>query len=316
MRRVILLLLVISALLPCAARAQDINVLHPVSQIEQWLLGETLNVMDVRGSRMAQDRTQRVVIGISDSVTMLIKWAKSARGGAGFNNEPRYEIAAYEIQKLFLDQSDYVVPVTVGRAVPVEWYSQYDRDAFATFDGTKSVVLVLQYWLTRVTNDQWWDENRFVADSVYARHLGDFNILTYLIHHSDSNSGNYLISQEPTKPRVFSVDNGVAFRSPIGDRGFAWRELRLDRLPRATVERLRTITRDQLDSALGVILHFDLRNGELVSGEPAANLGDNRGVRRTREAIQFGLTKAEINDVEARLRRLLERVDDGKIALF
>jgi hypothetical protein len=316
MRRLVVFLLSLSVMLPFAVQAQDANMLFPVPLIEERLLAPDLTVHDVRGSRMPQDRTQTVVLSFADSSTMRIKWAKAAPGGEAFNNEPRYEAAAYEIQKLFLDPTDYVVPPTLLRAVPVSWFRQYDEHANPTFNNTTSVVLVVQYWLSRVTPTDWWDNKRFDSDTVYARHLADFNVLTYLTRHSDENKGNYLISEEATSPRVFSVDNGVAFRSEASDRGYAWRELRVKRLPRATVERLRQITREDLDRALGIVAHFDVVGTELVRGEPTANLRDSRGVRRTPEAIQFGLTRAEINDVESRLRRLLQRVDEGKIEVF
>ena len=34
---------------------------------------------------------------------------------------------------------------------------------------------------------------RFAADPVYARHIGQLNVLTYLIEHRDSNLGNFLL---------------------------------------------------------------------------------------------------------------------------
>lgn len=304
------------AVLAPQVSAQDANVLFPVSVIEQRLRDEPLNVVDVRGSRMTNDRTQRVVLGYPDSSTMVVKWAKAAPNGAAFNNEPRYEAAAYELQKLFLEPEDYVVPPTIMRAVPVDWYRAYDPAASPTFSNTRSVVLVVQYWLSMVTPENFWDKDRFAKDTVYARHFANFNLLTHLIRHSDANKGNYLISQSAENPRLFSVDNGVAFRSEISDRGYEWRELRVDRLPHATVERLRQITREDLDNALGVIVHFDIQDGQLVRAEPAGNLRDGRGVRRTDAAIQFGLTRAEIGDVEGRLRRVLQRVDEGKIEVF
>jgi hypothetical protein len=307
--------------LPTLAAAQqattrDANVLFPIPVIEQRMRFDSLVVIDVRGSRAEGDRTQRVVLTYPDSSTMLIKWAKSAPGGSAFNNEPRYEIAAYELQKLFLDEDDYVVPPTLARAVPVDWFRRFDPEATPTFDDVNSVVLVMQYWLSSVTNEGFWDRKRFDTDTLYARYLANFNILTHLIRHSDSNSGNFLISQYDGKPRVFSVDNGVSFRSDESNRGFEWRELRVNRLPRATVERLRAITPEDLQRTLGVVAHFDRAGDQLVLGQPGENFNPGRGVRRSPAAVQFGLTASEIRDVENRLRRLLQRVDQGRIQVF
>jgi hypothetical protein len=156
----------------------------------------------------------------------------------------------------------------------------------------------------------------FQVDSLYARHLANFNILTYLMRHSDTNSGNYLVMLDPRNPRVFSVDNGVAFRSDPSDRGYVWRDLRIDRLPRATVERLRGLTEEDLHRALGVVLQFEVRNQELVAVPFTANMNDGRGVRRSDTMVQFGLTRPEIRDVYNRLTNLLGRVDSGRIQLF
>src|SRR5688572_13287084 len=82
---------------------------HPIPILERRMRDDSLLVFSVRGSRMEVDRTQRVTLDYPDSLggPMQIKWAKAPRDGSDFNNEPRYEIAAYELQKLFLDEADY-----------------------------------------------------------------------------------------------------------------------------------------------------------------------------------------------------------------
>ncbi|MGH7504423.1 MAG: hypothetical protein ACRELX_02180 [Longimicrobiales bacterium] len=303
--------------LPAHAGTQTGNILMPVDTIERRLRQDTLLIRDWRGSRMEQDRTQRVLLAYPDSSVMLVKWAKAVPGGSAFNNEPRYELAAYEIQKLFLGEPEYVVPPTVARAVPLVFVNQYDASARATFDDAPgSVLVVLQYWLFAVTNENFWDEKRFERDTVYARHLANMNVLTHLIRHGDENTGNFLIALDSIRPRLFSVDNGVSFRSEVSDRGYAWRNLRVDRLPHATVERLRAVTEAELSQRLGVLVQFEVRNGMLIAVEPTANLDDDRGIRRRDGLVQIGLTRAEIHDVYRRLERLLERVDEGRITTF
>jgi hypothetical protein len=298
--------------------AQDANVYVAVPKIEQRMRELPFVILSAADTRFLGDRTQRVTLNYpdEDGGPMIVKWAQAPRNGAAFNNEPRYEIASYEVQKLFLDEPNYVVPPTVGRVVPVEWLKQYDPEARETFGGINSIVLVVQYWLQQVTPDNYYDRNRFASDSVYARHFADFNVLTYLIRHMDMNAGNYLISTEPSNLRVFAVDNGVAFRSEPSDRGYEFRDLRVDRLPRGTVERLRGVTEEDLHRTLGVLLQFEIRNNELVAVPPTANMNDGRGVRRSDTMIQFGLTRAEIRDVYNRLTNMLERVDSGRITVF
>ncbi|MGH7445556.1 MAG: hypothetical protein ACREKM_11790 [Longimicrobiales bacterium] len=310
------LLPLLFALTGTPAIAQNPNILHPADLIERRLREGPLNVLDWRGSRAEGDRTQRVALTYEDNSTLLVKWAKAWPGASDFNNEPRYEVAAYEIQKLFLDPVNYVVPPTVLRAVPLDWLQEYDDTAQPTFDGTRSVLVVLQYWLFGVTNENFWNEDRFERDTVYARHLADMNVLTHLIHHADENIGNFLIALDSLQPHLYSVDNGVAFRSERSERGYAWRDLRVERLPHATVARLRAITRADLERTLGVLATFEVRDGMLLPVAPNGNLSAGNGVRRRDGAVQLGLTRSEINDVYNRLRRLLERIDAGRITTF
>jgi hypothetical protein len=299
-----------------AVHAQDANYLIPITDIETRLREGGLAFIDYRGSRAQGDRTQRVTIQFPDSVVLVAKLARAPKGGGVFNNEPRYELAAYEIQRLFLDPVDYAVPPTVVRALPLSYLRTHDPNVSSTFDGIESVVVVLQYWLAQVTPDDFYDRDRARRDSLYAYHLGIFNILTYLIRHNDENVGNFLVSQAETLPRVFSVDNGVAFESQVSDRGFAWRNIRVERLPRSTIERLRSVTPERLREALGVLVQFEVQNGMLVAMPPGPNLDEGRGVRRSGTTIQFGLTSREIRGVESRLRSLLEDVDKNKIRVF
>jgi hypothetical protein len=298
------------------AVAQDANYILPPARIEARLRDGEMTIIDFRGSRMATDRTQRMTVQFPDSVVMVVKLAKAPYGGATFNNEPRYELAAYVVQTMFLDPADYCVPPTVVRSLPVSFLKPHDPNVSPTFDKTNSVVAVLQYWLLGVTPENFYDKNRAKQDTTYARYLGNFNVLTYLIRHSDSNQGNFLISQSPTMSRIFSVDNGVAFESQVSDRGFEWRNMRVDRIAAQTVDRLRAITPEMLQEKLGVLVQFGIRDGVLVAEPPGANMDDGRGVRHSDTTVQFGLTSREIKGVQDRLRHLLEDVDKGKLKVF
>jgi hypothetical protein len=316
--RLALVLCAAPAAAPAPATAQQYyNIMHPADEIELRLKSRPFTVVDWRGSRAEGDRTQRVLLSFEDSVIMLVKWATAPPNGEAFNNEPRYEAAAYEIQKLFLDEPEYVVPPTVLRALPIAFVHEQIPGARPTFrEAPGSVVVALQYWLVGVTPQDIWDPRRAATDDLYARHIGNFNILTYLIRHSDSNIGNFLISDAAENPRVFTVDNGVAFRSPESNRGTMWRDLQVRRLPRHTVDRLRRITRDELERTLAVLAEYEVQDGQLTAAVPGPNRARSRGVRRSRERIQFGLTAREIREVENRLGQLLRQVDAGRIALF
>jgi hypothetical protein len=73
-----------------------------------------------------QGRPRLAHIIFPDSVNVWVKWTPAPRGGAADNAEPRYEIGAYRLQKLFLDEPDYVVPPTVGRIVPRSAYPEVE----------------------------------------------------------------------------------------------------------------------------------------------------------------------------------------------
>lgn len=304
--------------IPGPARAQDMNVMFTTDSLE-YLLGEApFQLPDTLiGTRMPQDRTQRVPLWFDEYTAVLVKWASAPRGGDRFNNSPRYEIAPYELQKLFLEEPEYVVPPTIPRMLPLEWYRTVDEDARATFDDGESVLVVLQYFLYNVTDQvDVFDEDRFEADSVYARHWANANLLTYLIEHKDSNQGNLMISTVDGNPRVFAVDNGVAFRSERSNRGTRWSRLQVDRFPRATVERLRTVTEEQLHRTLGVLAQFELRDGEYVRVAPGENFRPGRGVREQDGVVQIGLDDNEIRDVWRRIEEFLNDVDRGRVEVF
>jgi hypothetical protein len=315
--RLALAVVLASAAAATAARAQDRTFVLPILEIEEHLRDRPFEIIDWRGSRAVEDRTQRAVLQFHDGPVLAAKFAVAPPGGRAFNNEPRYEVAAYEIQKLFLDPHDYVVPPTVLRAFPVDFATARLRSGVRTFRGAESILVVLQYWLPDMTPEGFWDPDRARQDAVYARHIGNLNILTYLIRHGDSNTGNFLITRwEEKTPRVFSVDNGIAFRSQVSDRGHAWRELRVRRVPAATIDRLRSLTVDDFHRALGVLAEYGIEGGRLVPVLPGENLAPGRGVRIRDDRVQLGLTTGEIREVDQRRQALLRRVARGRIDVF
>jgi hypothetical protein len=298
------------------AGAQDLNIPLPVDEIERVLGEDSLEIVDSVDNRFEGDRTQRVVLKLSDGSLMKVKWAVFARGGEAFNNMPRYEIAAYVLQKLFLDEAEYVVPPTLARAFDLSWYRATYPGSEPTFKETSSVLVTLQYWLWNVEDFGDWDRRRFRTDPAYARSVAIFNVFTYLALHSDSNIGNSLISREPSNPRVFAVDNGVSFGKEETDQGTEWRSLTVDRLPRCIVERLREIDIADLETALAVVAQFEIEDGRLAAVQQTEPLDKKKGVRWRDGVLQLGLTAWEIRGVGARLKRLLERVDGKKIQVF
>jgi len=178
------------------------------------------------------------------------------------------------------------------------------------------VLAVVQYWLNDVTNAaDVYDAGRFDADALYARHIGQLNLLTWLIEHADSNVGNFLIGTTGAGARVFSIDHGVAFASQESDRGELWKVLRVKRFPADAVQRLRRITPELLTQRLGVLAEWRLERGSYVPVAPSENLSPGRGVRRKDGVLQMGLTQPEITQVDRQLRRFLSQVERGRFEL-
>ncbi len=117
-----------------------------------------------------------------------------------------------------------------------------------------------------------------------------------------------MISVPPSAPRIFAVDNGLAFGE--------WRDIKVKRLQNEKIECLRNITQADLENSLGVVAQFGAVDGHLIPTLATQNLNGKKGVRQKDGVIQFGLTSREIKRVYSRLKKLLQRVDSGKIKTF
>jgi len=310
------MLLLVAASLATTALAQDANITLSVPALERQLTAEPLEIVTAEISRpkAAGDITLKADISFGGAPPIRVKLRKAEPGADSFNNVPRYDQAAYELQKLFLDPAEYVVPPTVLRMLPREQFAKYSPEVERTFSGADQVLGVIQYWLNdiQVIADV-YDPGRFGSDPVYARHIGQLNILTFLIEHRDSNTGNFLIGKAKMGARVFSIDNGVAFASGPSDRGELWRNMRVEQLPADAIERLRKITPQILQERLGVVAQWQLQNGSFVPVKLQPNVSPRRGVRRKGDQVQMGLTETEVKQVQRRLKELLNRVDKGRI---
>jgi hypothetical protein len=304
-----------------SAVAQDRNITLPIGDLERMLGSEPMQIVDATISRPklqgATDITLKADVSFAGRPPLRVKVRKAERGAQTFNNVPRYDLAAYELQKLLMDAEEYVVPPSALRMLPIEQLKPYAPDVRATFPDSNDVLCVVQYWLQDVTAlPDILIPARFESDALYARHIGQLNVFTYLISHRDSNLGNFMLSAAPEGARVFSIDHGVAFASESSDRGELWRTMRVQRLPADTVARLRKLTEAELTSRLGVLAEWKLENGHYVAVAPGANLRPKYGVRREKGVVQMGLASGEIGSVWSRAQKLLRMVDDGDIATY
>lgn len=254
-----------------------------------------------------------------DGRRLAIKWKVAPPGTMdGWNNNPRKELATYFVQRWFLEPQDYVVPTVAVRAVPIAAYRRLDPTATPTVDGTHCVVGTLALWLQHTREpDVLHDQARFAMDPDYAYHLSNFNVLAYLVAHRDGRSGNILVADTDTNRRVFAVDNGISFGGFVYNfLTTNWHVIRVAAIRREVVLRLRALDRDVL-SALATLVELEVdADGVLRPVRAGAPIDPDRGVRITPGRVQLGLTTAEIEAVAQRISSLLERVDEGSLAVF
>ena len=254
---------------------------------------------------------------------LRLKWKVFPQGKLdGPNNSPRKELAAYELQKLFLDPEDFVVPTSAARCVSIEIYQRRNPGAPASVEGTECALGLLSLWMKDVeVPEVLYDGETFRADSTYAYFLSNFNILTYLVGHKDGRPGNFLTAKDSKRRQVFAVDNGVAFDIAYGGIWFNWfvpnwNRMRIPAVRKDSVERLRKLRRADLDR-LGVLVQFEKNaDGLLENVAPGANLDAGEPVRIQGGTVQLGLEDDEIDDVWERIQDLLKDVDEGEVGTF
>ncbi len=317
-----------------AAASEYPNWPHPPDVIEDRLLDklEALDFEVVSNERTAQGSTGARSLKLTfqdepgEPKTIRFKWKEMPRAKTldskpleAHNDSPRRQIAAYQIQKLFLDPEDYVVPTSLAFCVPLREHRQDTPGrSQPTLPDSDCILGLIQIWLLDVVPDKnLYEEARFVSDPTYAYYVADFNLFTYLIDFADPTPSNFLVSKDPDRRQIFAFDNDISFeefyRLPFVAR---WNVIFVSALRRDSIERLRKVGREDVDK-LGIVAQFQKdENGIFRPVPPGENLSPNQGVRISGDTIQLGLTKSEIEAVWKRIETLLARVDSGEIALF
>jgi hypothetical protein len=288
----------------------------PPAELERRFEREPFQIRDVESPDKATTGAVRLDLVFDDGKVVAAKW-KAVRDGAldDWNNSPRRELASYLVQRLFLDENDYVVPTSAPRCIPLDAYAAIRADAKPSVEGSRCVLGLLSVWLDDVdAPDPFFDKERFARDAAYAHGLADLNLLTYLIDHRDGKRSNLLVSENASDPRSFSVDNGISFGSfPWNMEAINWNEIHVPWLRRQSVDRLRGVDMARL-SELGVVAELAPdEHGILRVTKPGANMVPHHGVRVKDGRVQLGLTGTEIHKLHDRIKDLIARVDEGRI---
>ncbi|MGD8380978.1 MAG: hypothetical protein PVJ11_02440, partial [Syntrophobacterales bacterium] len=272
--------------------------------------------------RTARGTTGALVLINHDTVSGKdIKWKfkKNVPGWVdSFNTSPRKEIAAYNVQKFFLDPEDYVVPTALPVCISRDRFMKRGGYAAATLEGTDCVLGLASIWMKDVTvPDTLYDESRFLKDPTYAYFMSNFNLLTYLIQHRDNRVGQFLVSKDDKRRQVFSIDNGISFGFwPYNFFIQQWEDIHVPALRKNSIERLRKIQRQDLNF-LAVIVQFELdQNGVLQPKPVGKNLDPKVGAKYKDGILQYGLSKAEIDALWDRIQHVIAEVDAGNIQVF
>jgi len=292
----------------------------PPDHLEPLIESAPVEVRGLEGAGAGTTGAMRVTLYFPEvDEAIELKWKETSRSMDGINNAPRKEIAAWDLQKFFLDPEDYVVPLHAARCVPLERYRASVKDAKPTIKGSNCVFGVLAIWLQDVTVlSVLLDEERIRVDATHAYFMSNLNLLTYLLDHQDGRSGNFLVSTDPDRRQVFSIDNGVAMNRWPFYNWFVpnWNVIRVPALRRDSIERLRALDRSDLDS-LSTLAEFRLADGGIYQPAPLGEpLDPDKGVRIENGVVQLGLTRPEIDRIWERIEDLLEQADAGEISLF
>ena len=255
---------------------------------------------------------------IEPEKSLTVKWKGIPSGLDGWNNSPRKEVAAYAVQKLFLEPRDYVVPTTVMRCFETAAVGELLNEVRPNVADGRCTLGMLTVWLDESRPEKNpLDLARFSDDANYAYHVANFNVLTYLVDHRDGRFGNFLVSKDERDRRVFAIDNGISFE-PLVYNYFVtnWNVLYVPAISKSAVDKLRQVGPGDL-RRLGVVAELRRdRDGIYRNCPPGENLDPQVGAKARDGIIQFGLTADEIDALHDRLVALLAAVDSGVLATF
>jgi hypothetical protein len=299
-----------------------------VSEVESVLRSPGLEILGSEETPAGRQGARILTLRAPGEVRFRAKWrALSSSHGL---NDPRKELAAYAVQKLFLAPDDFVVPPVVGHCFPLDnYWARVDKNDAQSFANVRCVYGLLSYWLENarsvrdahsegwLPSNQLFDASLFARNETYARTLADTNLLLHLIRHGDSHRDQFVLTGSAAQPHVYCVDHTIAFsnyRNPTLAPKDEWSQIHVPRLSRRSVSALTALRREELDS-LSVVEQYENRDGVLVA-TPVAPVAGHReaGMRWAENQLQVGLTNVEIDELWRQIDEVRANVARGSIA--
>ncbi|HTE53262.1 MAG TPA: hypothetical protein VK698_20550 [Kofleriaceae bacterium] len=313
-------------------RSGPTDACRSAAEVEKWLERSDIEILRSTPTPAGVQGARVLTLRLADEPHAVFRAKWRAHSTTTSRNSPRRELAAYAVQKLFLEPDEYVAPPTAPHCFPLDEYrAAVDRKAKPTFPETRCVYGILSYWLEDVQplgdaeKAGWFDGEHahaldralFEKNTGYRDSIATVNLFTYLIAHADSHARNFLITRDRAAPFVYSVDNslslGLARNANLPDRS-DWSRIRVPALPRSRIERLRRIG-DRVDR-LRSVAELERKDRGLVVVEPSIDAPPSDGMDWKDSRLRVGLTADEIEGVRDRVARLLERVDRGEIRVY
>jgi hypothetical protein len=314
----------------CAPVAEGaaIKPCRPADEVERWMTSPDLEILgaDLTPTGIQGARVLTLRVPGPREVVFRAKWR--AQSTLTRKNDPRRELVAYAIQKLYLDPHQYVVPPTAAHCFPIAMYrSRVYPEARASFSDVPCVLGYLSYWLEDVTviknaeregwfrsHDDALDDDLFAENPIYRESVANMNMLTHLIDHADTHRGQFVIRRDPTAPSVYSVDNSMSFGVKKNTRvRVDWAEIQVPALSRRATQRLRDADLDALSS----IAELELSGGaRLVPVTTQQRAAEPAGIRWIDGRLVVGMTIDELNLLRDRVTNLFLSIDRGERKLF
>lgn len=293
--------------------------------VESWLGSDSLRVDGSAAPPGGDQGTKLFTVSIDEAGathTFRAKWRGPST--SGLINEPRKELAAYAVQKLFLEPDEYVAPPTAAHCFREQDYRAFSTEVDQPLPGTDCILGFLSLWLEDVKTVEsahkagWlrdgenvWSPSLFAADAYYKRSIAHANLFMFAVNHGDPHPLQFILERLDPGVRIYVVDNSIAFRSIKNPKILFetdWSQIQVPAFPQDTLARIRSLD-DQDFARLGVLDEFVPADGGLVRRSTESPTPVVTGLDWDQKVLRIGLPPGEVDLVKARLAALSNRTD-------